>query len=136
MCHTFFSPPPPGALELAQWLVKRRITPVIAHPERQRSIINNVKTLEPYLKAGCLLQITAGSLDGTFGNAPMKTAIKLLELGWVTVMASDAHNTNLRPPEIAAGRIVAERIVGEQESWALVRERPGQMSARHFHDHK
>lgn len=129
-----YSSIPPGALELAQWLVNRRIKPVIAHPERHRSIINNVKTLEPYLKAGCLVQITSGSLDGTFGDAPMKTAIKLLELGWVTVMASDAHNTRLRPPSIEPGRVVAERIVGEQESWTLVRERPGQMTARHFHD--
>jgi protein-tyrosine phosphatase len=127
---------PPGALELAQWLVKRRIKPVIAHPERHRTIINNVKTLEPYLKAGCLVQITAGSLSGIFGDIPKKTAIKLLELGWVTVMASDAHNNKLRPPELEPGRVVAEKIVGEQESWALVRERPGQMTARHFHDLK
>jgi len=127
---------PPGALELAQWLVKRGIKPVIAHPERNRNIINNVKTLEPYLKAGCLVQITAGSLGGIFGDMPMKTAIKLLKLGWVTVMASDAHNAKSRPPEIEPGRVVAEKIVGEQESWALVRERPGQMTGRHFHDLK
>ena len=125
---------PPGALELAQWLVKRGIKPVIAHPERHRSIINNVNNLEPYLKAGCLVQITAGSLEGSFGDAPLKAAIKLLELRWVTVIASDAHNTKLRPPQIEPGRRAAEKVVGEQESWALVRDRPGQMTGRHFHD--
>ena len=125
---------PPGGLELVQWLMKRRIKPVIAHPERHRSIINNVKILDPYIKAGCLVQITAGSLSGIFGDVPKKTAIKLLKSGWVTVMASDAHNSKMRPPEIEPGRAVAEKIIGQKASWSLVRERPMQMTARHFHD--
>ena len=124
---------PPGGLELVRWLRQRGIKPVIAHPERNRAVINNVRNLEPYLKAGCLLQVTSGSLSGIFGDVPKKTAIKLLKLGWVTVMASDAHNCKLRPPEIESGRAVAEKIVGAKESWALVRERPLQMIAGHFH---
>ena len=124
---------PPGGLELVQWLMKRRIKPVIAHPERNRSVSNNIKALEAYLKAGCLVQITSGSLGGTFGKLPKQTAVKLLGLGWVTVMASDAHNSKTRPPEIETGRIVAEKIVGKKESWALVRERPMQMTGSHFH---
>jgi protein-tyrosine phosphatase len=125
---------PPGALELVQWLVKRKIIPLLAHPERHRSIINNVKLLEPYLKAGCLVQVTAGSLSGIFGDAPKKTAIKLLKRGWVTVLASDAHNSHLRPPDIEPGRAVAEKIVGKRESWELVRERPALMTSKYFHD--
>ena len=123
---------PPGALELVQWLVKRGIKPLIAHPERHRSIINNVKILEPFQKAGCLVQITSGSLGGIFGPEPKKLATQLLKLGWVTVMASDAHNCKARPPEIESGRVVAEKIVGEQESWELVRERPKQMTSTLF----
>ncbi|MGH8119494.1 MAG: tyrosine-protein phosphatase [Gammaproteobacteria bacterium] len=124
---------PSGGLELVQWLRQRGIKPIIAHPERNRAVINNVRTLEPYLKAGCLLQITSGSLSGIFGDVPRKTAIKLLKLGWVAAMASDAHNCKSRPPEIESGRAVAEQIVGEQESWALVRERPLQMTTGLFH---
>jgi len=123
---------PPGGLELVKWLQQRRIKPVIAHPERNRAVINNVRILEPYLKAGCLLQITSGSLSGIFGDVPKKTAIKLLKLGWVTVMASDAHNCNLRPPEMESGRVEAEKIIGAKESWALVRERPRRMTAVNF----
>ena len=125
---------PPGGLELAQWLVKRKIKPVIAHPERNRTVINNVKSLEPYLKAGCLLQITSGSLSGIFGAAPKKTATELLKRGWVTVMASDAHNSKARPPELESGRVVAEKIIGNKDSWTLIRKRPMQMTARHFHE--
>jgi protein-tyrosine phosphatase len=124
---------PSGGLELVRWLLKRKIRPVLAHPERHRSIINNVKILEPYLKAGCLVQITSASLNGTFGAAPKKSAIQLLKHGWVTVIASDAHNSRARPPEIESGRVVAEKIVGEQASWDLVRERPEQLTSTLFH---
>lgn len=115
---------PPGAGELVSWLLKRNIRPVIAHPERNQSVMDKPESLQPFLDAGCLLQITAGSLTGVFGRQPEKTARKLLNLGWVSVIASDAHNNQKRSPDMEPGRKIAEKIVGKADSWAMVRDRP------------
>ena len=123
---------PPESNEMVQWLIKRNIKPLIAHPERNRAVIDKPRIIEPFIKAGCLLQITSGSLTGVFGAGPKKTAEKLLKLGWVSVMASDAHNMQTRPPEIESGRILVEKIVGKVESWAMVRERPMKFASQHF----
>jgi hypothetical protein len=53
----------------------------------------------------------------------------LLERGWVTALASDAHPMPARMPELEGGRAAAEEIVGEAESWRLVRERPAAITA-------
>ena len=66
----------------------------------------------------------AGSLVGRFGNRARAIAIDLLQRGWVTVIASDAHNLEHRPPELEPGRGAAAKIVGEIEAWKLVREVP------------
>lgn len=125
---------PPGALETVQWLIKRNIRPVIAHPERNKSVIKDYKMIKPFVDAGCLLQITAASMQGTFGRPPKSIGKKLLKAGWVSIMASDAHNLSTRPPEMETGRRVVEKIVGEKESWAMVQDRPAQITACHFNN--
>ena len=107
---------------------------MIAHPERNQAIVRKPGIIEPFVKSGCLLQITAGSLCGIFGSEPKKTAKKLLKKGWVNVIASDAHNNQKRKPEIEPGRKVAEKIVGETESWAMVRDRPQAYTRNKFGD--
>ena len=125
---------PPGALETVKWLVKNNIQPVIAHPERNKGVIKNYKTMKPFVDAGCLLQITAASMQGTFGRPPKSIGKKLLKAGWVSIMASDAHNMSTRPPEMETGRRVVEKIVGEKESWAMVQDKPAQITACHFNN--
>ena len=122
----------PGSDEMVHWLMKRKIRPMIAHPERNRSVMADIKKIIPFLNAGCLLQITSGSLTGVFGRGPQQVAKTMLERGWVNIIASDAHNRQTRPPEIELGRAEAEKIVGEEESWVLVKERPLQIAEQHF----
>ena len=61
------------------------------------------------------------------GGGAGARAADLLARGWVTVLASDAHNMEARPPELEPGRIAAAKIVGEEESWNLVRHRPAEI---------
>ena len=49
---------------------------------------------------------------------------EMLEKGWVTVLASDAHNLNYRTPELESGRRAAAEIIGEREAGKLVNENP------------
>ena len=115
---------PVGSDNFVAWLLKNRIRPLIAHPERNREIMDDVNKLTPFITMGCMLQLTAGSVAGNFGEHARQRAVDLLKRGWVSVLASDAHNLEHRPPELEPGRKAAAEIVGEEESWKLVRDTP------------
>jgi protein-tyrosine phosphatase len=118
---------PVGADKLVTWLLKQGIRPMIAHPERNKDILRSTDKLIPFVRMGCLLQVTAGAVAGAFGEYAQARAADLLARGWVTVLASDAHNMDARPPELEPGRIAAAKIVGEDESWKMVRYRPAEI---------
>ncbi|MHB1300624.1 MAG: tyrosine-protein phosphatase [Burkholderiales bacterium] len=115
---------PLGSEKMVNWLLLRKIRPVIAHPERNKDVMRNLSKIVPFVEMGCLLQVTAGSIAGNFGPFCRSVCIKLLESGWVWALASDAHNLLHRPPELEAGRAAAEKIVGSAASWAMVRDNP------------
>ena len=115
---------PVGSDKFAAWLLKNKIRPLIAHPERNRDIMDDVNKLTPFVTMGCMLQVTAGSVAGDFGEHARRRAVDLLDRGWVAILASDAHNLEHRPPELEPGRAAAAKVVGEEDSWKLVRETP------------
>lgn len=111
----------PGSDQLVNWLMKQRIRSVIAHPERNKAVMRDPGLLQPFLKAGCLLQVTAGSLTGKFGEPAQKVALQLLEQDKISFVATDAHNIKHRPPVLSEafmlvsglkGRVVAEQLFG------------------------
>ena len=63
---------------------------IIAHPERYGYVQNNVDFCKRWLKEGYYLQVNQNSLF----NQCEKTSMKLLEKGWVSFIASDAHNSH------------------------------------------
>lgn len=69
----------------------RGIKPIIAHPERCRSIINHPNIVYRLIKKECLMQVNAGSITGLFGKQVQKTAITLLDHNMVHAIASDMH---------------------------------------------
>jgi protein-tyrosine phosphatase len=123
---------PPGCEELIQWLADKGIRVLIAHPERNRSVLHNIEKITPLVKMGCLLQITGGSLTNVFSEGSRKCAVELLKRGWVSIIASDAHNLHARCPELEPARQEAEKFVGEKESFELVLGRPEKISKIHF----
>lgn len=123
---------PPGTTKLVSALKDRGILPMIAHPERNKHVVRELDAINPFVEMGCLLQVTAGSLLDQFGPIVRRRAIELLERGWVSVLATDAHSLKYRPPNLAEGRVAAAQIVGEEESWELVRDRPWKIAASHF----
>jgi len=123
---------PPGSDKMVKWLFDHNIIPMIAHPERNRDILWKISKLQPFVEAGCLLQITASSLVGNFGLQAEQCAMTILEKGWVTILASDAHNLHKRLPEIEPGRAVVEEILGKEASWKMVRDIPWEIASNHF----
>lgn len=118
---------PPGSEKLITWLRGQGIRPLLAHPERNPDIARDPQRLHSYISQGCLVQVTAGSLVGDFGEEFRQAAVTLLERGWTTVLATDAHRADRRTPSLEAGRRIAAGIVGEQASWRMVRETPAKI---------
>lgn len=115
---------PVGADKFVAWLLARHIRPMIAHPERNKDVMRDPSRLQPFVEQGCLLQVTADAVAGGFGELCTRRAREFLERGWVTVLASDAHDTVERPPRIAPGRDAAAKIVGEEEALRLTHGTP------------
>lgn len=71
---------------------------LLAHPERSPSLAKDPERLRPYVDAGLLCQVTAGSLTGAFGRTVQRAARRMVETELVHVLASDAHDGVHRPP--------------------------------------
>jgi protein-tyrosine phosphatase len=123
---------PFGAERLTQWLKGRGILPMIAHPERNKGIMRQPSRLRPFLEQGCLLQVTASSLTGHFGDAARDIATDLLRQGQVTILATDAHNSDRRPPRLKEAVMVAEQLIGAERAAALVNANPWKIALDHF----
>lgn len=123
---------PPGTDRLIQWLGKHGIRPLIAHPERNRDVLRDLARLRPLVKAGCLFQVTATAVAGDFGPGAEKRARQLLENDLVTVLASDAHHLERRPPGLSRGRDAAAAIIGDSRARELVVDNPRRLTASRF----
>ena len=123
---------PFGAERLTGWLLQRNVIPMIAHPERNKGVMSCPRKLKPFLEQGCLLQVTAGAVAGHFGEPARLIAHALLEYGLVTILASDAHNIQHRPPALAEGMQHAARIVGDIQAERLVIDNPWKIAREHF----
>jgi len=78
-----------------------------------------------YADQGCLVQVTASSLTGFWGERPEIVARWLLDRSAVHVLASDAHEARYRVPVLSEARAVAAQIVGTEYADALVEGNPG-----------
>lgn len=76
---------------------------LLAHPERSPSLAKDPERLRPYVDAGMLCQVTAGSLTGDFGRDVQRAARRMIEGELAHVISSDAHNVDRRPPGLEHG---------------------------------
>lgn len=107
----------------------RGLTPILTHPERNPILQQTPLRIVEWAEQGCLIQVTASSLTGFWGERPEIIARWLLDRSAVHVLASDAHETKRRIPNLSAGRAVAEKIVGAEYAEALVEGNPGAVVA-------
>ncbi|WP_182199806.1 tyrosine-protein phosphatase [Paraliobacillus salinarum] len=72
------------------------LKPIIVHPERNKTIMEDPTILYELVKNGALTQITAASVTGHFGKKIKKFTHELIEWNLTHFIASDAHNTTTR----------------------------------------
>lgn len=88
---------PHYTLKMIQLLREKDVTPIIAHPERNKVIQENPAKLEQLIDAGAIAQLTAGSLTGQFGKTVQKFSLNLVKANLVHTYGSDVHNDTTRP---------------------------------------
>ncbi len=75
-------------------LLNNNIIPIIAHPERTRSFIENQDVLMSFLECGCLLQVDVASVLGVYGRHARNLVKKLVCQNKIHFVASNAHFSN------------------------------------------
>ena len=118
---------PVGSEQFVTKLLRMKVRPLIAHPERNKQVMSDPERIRPFVDMGCWLQLTAGSLVGSFGKPAKKVATKLLEQELAWIIATDSHNMEHRPPDLAQGRDVLEEVVGARMAKRMVETRPSKI---------
>lgn len=76
------------------------IRAIISHPERHPFLAKQPKVLCKWLERSAYLQVTAASLLGDFGPAAEKAGWDFLNRGWVSIVATDSHDSSRRRPRM------------------------------------
>jgi len=115
---------PPRFGDYTFGLLSAGFVPLLTHPERSPWIESHYKTLVAAVRSGVWIQVTAGAILGHFGRRAVYWVSRLLEDGLVHVIASDAHDTEKRPPRMQAAVEFVEKQIGPEEARNLVVIRP------------
>jgi len=83
---------PSYARQVFAELISDGYIPVVAHPEKNKVIIQNPSLLFELISNGAISQVTCASLIGKYGKDVQRFAIALLENGLAHLVASDAHH--------------------------------------------
>ena len=118
---------PPSAEGAFHELVVAGFVPVIAHPERNVVFHADPDRLKRFVDLGAKTQVTAGSFEGEFGRRAKAAADLLVDLDLVTLISSDAHSLDRRPPRLTAARRIVTQKWGEQAAIRLFDLGPGEL---------
>lgn len=105
-------------------LCKAGYRPVVAHPERYSYVQYNPGLIHQWFRMGCLIQVNRGSLLGRFGRHAQAMAVELVERGFATVVATDAHSARIRTPWMRDIREVLTKEISPQCARTLLLENP------------
>ena len=98
--------------------------PILAHAERVPRWTTNPAELAGLVELGAYVQITGGSLLGRFGRQARTCCSWLLDRGLVHLLASDAHDTDERPPGLSAAHQAVSAAWGAAMADRLTRLNP------------
>jgi len=102
---------------------------ILSHPERNQGLLKQPAFVESLVDYGCLMQVTAGSLMGTFGRASQEMAEWMLREDLVHFLATDAHGPQSRRPLMRRAYEHAARMIGEDAAIAMCCTNPGAVVA-------
>ena len=115
----------------ADELRDRGFAVVLAHPERSAGLLDeNRAALDRELAAGSAVQVNGCSLAGHHGVDARRTALRLIQLGVVTALASDAHGGRRPPAMTLAHDASLDAGIAPGVARALIESGPWRLMAR------
>ncbi len=120
---------PIGTETILEQLLYQKITPVIAHPERNSELIRQPDRLAEWVGWGCKAQLTAQSCSGAFGKQIQAQCQRWCREGMVHLIASDAHRPHGRAPILTAGIAILCEWLTEQAVEILSITNPRKLTA-------
>lgn len=105
------------------------IVPILAHPERNRLLMQEPERLLGWMKNGLLTQINGGSLRGQFGAQAKESAELLLRNHMVHFIGSDGHRTEGRDTDLSKARQRLMELIGKERMQAIAVENPQRVLA-------
>lgn len=109
-------------------LARCKMAAVLAHPERNQGLRRRPELMAGLVDAGCLAQLTASSLCGSFGPDAKELAEWLLSEGLVHIVASDGHGSRSRRPLIRRAHERVEALTDRQTADELCCHNPARIA--------
>jgi protein-tyrosine phosphatase len=113
-----------GAKNIFFELMSEGITPIIAHPERNKVFIRHTSLLYELIQQGSLAQANSGSFLGLYGLTIQRKAIEFLKLNMLHFIASDAHSANFLNRGLSKVISFVSGVIGKEGAMALVDSNP------------
>lgn len=113
LCEFYFDAPYDYMDQILEEIARAGYRPVVAHPERYHAIQQEPRRAQRWFRKGYVIQVNKGSLLGAFGSRVQAASRWLLDLGFVHVLASDAHSLRRRTTDLS-----------QLENWLLDRYSP------------
>jgi len=101
------------------------MTGILSHPERNRGLLRESNLLPNLVQNGCLMQVTAGSLMGTFGSQSQQLAEWMITQGLVHFVATDAHGIKSRRPLMQRAFERVQELAGKATARRVCIQNPG-----------
>jgi protein-tyrosine phosphatase len=119
----------PNTAQIFERMMGPGMIPVITHPERNPILQERIDDLAKWVSMGCRIQVTGASLLGRFGADARSASEELLARGLVHAIASDAHDTRHRPPDMKTPREHLSKHHGAEIARLLTVDNPGAVIA-------
>jgi len=120
-------PLPLNTRELLSQALVRGFIPVLAHPERTQAFAQKPERLAELVRAGCLVQLSTGSLAGLFGSRVQRFSRWMLEQRLVHFLATDGHGTGRRLAATGKGIRELIRLQGRESTGLFLQQRPSRV---------
>jgi protein-tyrosine phosphatase len=102
---------------------------ILSHPERNQGLLKQPDIITSLVDSGCLMQVTSGSLTGTFGPRCQEMAEWMLEEGLVHFVATDAHGAKSRRPLLRRAFQQIAQLLDEETAIDLCCRNPAAVAA-------
>ncbi len=114
---------PKYSMDVLYELTVLGIKPIIAHPERNIKLINNIDMIEDFIEEGYLLQLNANSLLGKHGQAEKDFGEELVKRNMIHLVGSDGHNNSFRKTDIKEALNRLQELNPELYEFVLTNEK-------------